>query len=106
MYISDKQFKKVIVQTLSKDRLGKLAGFELDTDTGVIEKYYVKSQIYLPGILESTLIINKNQVISFDDKVMVVEDSVVKNKVEAESNLAPGKIEGPEPVITSKNSIS
>ena len=104
MLIDDKKFKKVRVETKSGEQLGRLAGFELDTETGLVEKYYVKSSIPLADIFEGKLIISKSQVISFDDKKMVVEDNVLRARAEKEEALpVAGELENPEPIISSKN---
>jgi uncharacterized protein YrrD len=104
MLIDDKKFKKVRVETKSGQQLGRLAGFEVDTDTGVMEKYYVKSIIPLADIFEGKLIVNKNQIVSFDGKIMVVEDNVLLAKAEKDDVLDVAKgLENPEPIISSKN---
>ena len=103
MIINEKQFKKVLVQTQSGQVLGRLSSFELETDNGMIEKYYIKSKISLAGLLGKQLIINKEQVISFDENKMIVEDMAVKEKSETESILK--KIEGiesAEPIISER----
>jgi sporulation protein YlmC with PRC-barrel domain len=103
MLIKNKQLKKIEVETLSGEYLGQVADFELETDTSIIEKYHVKTKLSLVGLFENKLIINKEQIINFDEQKMVVEDNVIKakelaNKVEEEVN----KLEGTEPAITSK----
>lgn len=105
MLISDKKIKKVQVETQSGQALGVIVGFEIETDTGVIEKYYVKSILSLKGLFDDKLIINKEQIISFHEQKMIVEDNVIKAKAAAQPEIKKiEKIEGAEPVITSKNS--
>ncbi len=105
MFIDSKQLKKVKVETQSGQYLGKIIDIELETDTGIIEKYYVKNSLSIPGLFENKLIINKNQVISFDNEKMIVEDSLLKESNTGREKISPvEKIEGPEPVITSKES--
>ncbi|MBD3359402.1 MAG: hypothetical protein GF365_01695 [Candidatus Buchananbacteria bacterium] len=103
MLIKNKQLKKVEVETLSCEYLGRITDFELETDTGIIEKYHVKTKLSLTGLFENKLIINKEQIINFDDQKMVVEDNVIKAK-ELTSKVEPevNKLEGTEPAITSK----
>ena len=102
MLISYKQMKKVKVETQSGIFLGYLSDFELETDTGIIEKYYVQSKNLISGLLAGKLLISKNQIISFDEEKMVVEDNLVKEKAGQKKLENVEKIEGVEPVITSK----
>lgn len=103
MLISYKQLKKIIVETQSGQILGHVAGFDLETDTGVIEKYHVKAKIILANLWENSIIVNKSQIINFDDEKMVVEDAVVKVKPELKTKFAKvNNLEGTEPVISSE----
>lgn len=105
MLLNDNQLKKVRVETQSGQYLGTPIGFDLEADTGVIEKYYVKNKILIGGLFEGKLIINKNQIIGLDDKKMIVEDGVVKTAAKEDKVL--GRLENVEnttPVITSKES--
>ena len=105
MLIDNKQLKKVKVETQSGQYLGQIIDFEVETDTGIIVKYHVKAKVSLAGLFENKLIINKEQIINFDDRKMIVEDNVIKEKVEVKDPVPEvKKIEGTEPVITSKNS--
>jgi hypothetical protein len=104
MLINQKQLKKVAVETQSGQFLGYIIGFEMETDTGVIEKYYVKGKMMLAGLWENSLLINKSQIINFDNEKMVVDDAVVKVKVSKIGKLTQvEKLEGTEPVITSES---
>jgi sporulation protein YlmC with PRC-barrel domain len=103
MLINQKQLKKVTVETQSGQFLGYISDFELDTDTGEIEKYYVRNKKLIPGLFENNLMINKSQIIDFNEKKMIVEDAFVKAKAAAKSKLAEiNNLEGTEPVITSQ----
>jgi len=103
MLISQKQLKKVAVETQSGQFLGFVVGFEMETDTGVIEKYNVKSKLALTGLWGNSLIINKSQIINFDEEKMVVEDAVVKVDASKLRKLAGvNNLERTEPVITSE----
>ncbi len=106
MKINKKQLKKVKVGTQSGRYLGKIVDFEIETDTGVIENYCVKSKASIPGLFEKKLIINKEQIISFDNQKMIVEDNVIKTKAKEGGKEIKKieKIEGAEPVITSEKS--
>ncbi|MCX6743504.1 MAG: hypothetical protein NT116_04675 [Candidatus Parcubacteria bacterium] len=105
MLISQKKLKKVAVETQSGQFLGHISDFEVETDTGVIEKYYVRAKNLIAGLLENSLIINKAQIISFDDSRMVVEDAVVKVKSVIRSKITKStNLESTEPVVTAEES--
>jgi sporulation protein YlmC with PRC-barrel domain len=101
MLINQKQLKKVMVQTQNGQYLGIVTDFELDTENGVIEKYFVKNKNSITGLFEDKLIINKNQIISFSHDKMVVEDSLIKSKIESKVLKGMKKLENSEPVISS-----
>ena len=46
MLITQKQLKKVAVETQSGQFLGYVVGFDMETDTGVIERYYIKEHTF------------------------------------------------------------
>ena len=102
MIINQKQLKKVAVETQSGQFLGYVTGFELETDTGVIEKYYVKSKMVLTGLWGNSLIINKSQIINFDEEKMVVEDAAVRFQAGIRRKISEVNLEGTEPVISSE----
>jgi uncharacterized protein YrrD len=103
MLVSQKQLKKVMVETQSGRFLGYIVGFEVETDTGVIEKYWVKGKFAMANLWDNNILINRNQIINFDDEKMVVDDAVVKAKVSKVRKLTQvGKLEKAEPVITSE----
>ena len=104
MLINQKQFKKVIVETKSGQFLGKLSDFDLETDTGSVENFYVNTKLSIADLFADTLIINKNQVISFDQEKMIVEDAVVKQEEKQEAIEEIEKVKGAEPAITSEGS--
>jgi uncharacterized protein YrrD len=102
MLISQKQFKKIRVETLSGQFLGYVSDFEMETDTGVIEKYYVKSSYLMAGLFEGKLLIHKSQIINFDDEKIIVEDKVIKAKAGQKEFKKIERVEGIEPVVSSK----
>lgn len=105
MRISSRQLKKIRVETQSGLYLGRVSGFELETDSGSIEKYLVSAKIGLAGIWGTDLIISRNQVVNFDSEKMIVEDNVVKIKAEIKTRLAKvGNLESTDPVITAEKS--
>jgi hypothetical protein len=103
MLINQRQLKKVAVETQSGQFLGYVTGFELETDTGVIEKYFVRPKNVLAAFFAAELIISKSQIINFDESKMTVEDGVVKAKVfSAQKIVKANGLESTEPVITEK----
>ena len=75
------------VYTQGGEHLGKVASFEINTDTGKIDSYHVKTGL-IEGLWHEQLVINASQVIEITEEKMVVEDSVKKEKV-TDLNLAP-----------------
>lgn len=74
--------KKVIglpVKTKSGQYLGRVIDFEIDSLSQTIEKYFVKCRGLIGGLFEEKLIIHKNQVISINDEVIVVDETVIKD---------------------------
>jgi len=94
--------RKIKVETQSGQFLGYISDFELETDSGTVEKYYVKSKNLINGLFEDKLLINKSQIIRFDEEKMVVEDNVIKEKARTKELNKVEKLEGAEPVISSK----
>ncbi|HDQ22882.1 MAG TPA: hypothetical protein ENN28_02795 [Candidatus Uhrbacteria bacterium] len=102
MKINKKQFKKVRVETQSGQYLGKLCDFAIETDTGILEKYYVKSSVPIASLFENKLLVDKSQIISFDSEKMVVEDGVIEKKAGVKVFKKVENVEGIEPAITSE----
>lgn len=75
--------KKIIglsVETDSGRSLGKIVDFELEVNSQSILKYYVRGGSIFRELFINELIVHRGQVISIDDKRMIVEDSVIKEK--------------------------
>ncbi len=102
MLISQKQLKKVAVETQSGQFLGYVSDFELETDNGMIEKYYVKNKNLIGGLFEGKLVINKSRIINFDEEKMIVEDSVIKEKLGQKVFKKVENVERIEPLISSE----
>lgn len=68
------------VYTQSGIFLGVVVNFEVDISTGQIIKYFVKSRNPIKNLFQGQLEIAANQVISIDDKKMIVEDTFKKIK--------------------------
>lgn len=97
MRINYKTIKKILVETKNGTKLGRIFNFILETEGQSVVQYEVGSMIgkkYLIGC---------NQVISIDEKKMVVEDGVIKieNEIETKTN---GRIDV-EPVAMRNESL-
>lgn len=81
MTISHKNLIGLPVQTKSGLLLGKIRGFEIESDGQNILCYIVKSRNLIDKLLTEKvgeIIISRNQVVSLDEKKMVVDDASVK----------------------------
>lgn len=78
MNLNKNQLINLPVFTRSGKRLGHIVDFELNTELQEIIKYHVRGENIIKELIENDLIISSGQVISLDDKKMVVEDLVQK----------------------------
>ncbi len=76
MRLGFQQLKKMIVETLSGTKLGKVDDIIFDIDEQMIVQYQVKHT----GISGSNYLINRDQVARFEEKKMIVYDTVIKRK--------------------------
>jgi len=60
--------------------LGYVVDFEIEPNSGEIVRYFVKTKNPVKNLFRGKLVISKEQVISIDDKKMVVEDNWRKIK--------------------------
>jgi uncharacterized protein YrrD len=74
------------VKTESGKSLGHVVDITVDPSTHSVIAYHVKSSRLMPNMVESPLIIHHTQVISFDEKEMVVDDAVTR---ETATNAMP-----------------
>ncbi len=84
MSLTHKQLIGLPVETRSGLLLGKIKSFEVDSGTQTILRYVVKSRSLVSKLLakkDQRLIIHRNQVISIDEKKMIVEDNAIKENV-------------------------
>jgi len=81
MNLKKKELINLPVYTQGEQHLGKIVDFELEPTSQTVEKYYIKSQDIIKNLLQKELLISKDQVVSISHDRMVVEDSVVKEKV-------------------------
>ena len=71
------------VLTESGEDVGRIADFEIDTDSQKISTYLVKPGRFLSGLFSGNLIIKPAQVITISQEQMIVEDNAVKVKIAA-----------------------
>jgi sporulation protein YlmC with PRC-barrel domain len=83
MQIFSRKLIHLPVYTRSGEELGKVSEFTINIDTHEVEQYYVKSTHLIEDFFSKELLINKNQVISINEKEMIVEDlaEVQKSKL-------------------------
>lgn len=97
MLISRKALEKLDVITQSGDVLGHVVDFEIDTDTGTIMRYHVKTSQPIIGLFEGALIIHRDAVLAITDTAIVVHD----NHADVGSgNTKRLPLKKPSPVIT------
>ena len=77
------QLAGVPVYTRSGDRIGKLAGFVIESDTHEVVQYAVRKSGTLELILPKEFLVGRGQVVSVSDEKMVVEDAAVADKAES-----------------------
>lgn len=75
MLLEHKQIIGLPVETKSGERLGKIASFNLDSASQTIYQYQV-NPLGLSNLFAKELLIHRHQVISLDDKKMIVDDLV------------------------------
>lgn len=76
--------KKIIglpVETKDGEKIGKVVDINLDIESHIINSYAVKSGF----IRNENLIIGRNQVRSIDDKKMVIEDSLIRERTKSKT---------------------
>lgn len=78
--------KRVITQ--SKQRLGKVEEYIIDTLSHKIQKLHVHQPMWR-NLQGSTLIIDRQQIISLDDKEVIVSDTAVKSTALATQQSTP-----------------
>lgn len=79
------QAKKIIglsVITQGGDELGEISSFDVELDSQDVWQYHVRPSSLVSRLLgpSEELIVSREQVIRLDEKKMVVDDSLVKEK--------------------------
>lgn len=102
MKIKNKQLLGLPVVTASGQSLGKVCGWELDTDTHQIEKYEVKTSGFIAHPFANILLINNSQIIDISLKRVVVEDNVARLLTRGKEEKSQ-PLKDPKPISMSKN---
>jgi uncharacterized protein YrrD len=92
--INLKQLKKLKVVTISGAVLGNICGIVFETDGQTILQY----EVCWCCLFGKKLLINRSQVVRFEEKKVVVDDSVWR--VKSESEKVGNKKINVEPVVT------
>lgn len=74
---------KLVVVTESGTHLGRVVDVTIDPDTQAVVSYHVKPSRLMPDMVAAPLIISRNQVISIDQRQMVVDEAVSKKPITA-----------------------
>ncbi|MDD5043911.1 MAG: hypothetical protein PHD51_04660 [Patescibacteria group bacterium] len=101
--MNHKDLFKLAVETKSGIFLGKIAGLEVDTDSQSVINYFVKDISILRGRIKRRLVISRNQVISFSQNKMIVDDAALKEADEKYPTKAPEAVIERPNIIQSKN---
>ncbi|OGH67123.1 MAG: hypothetical protein A3B90_02185 [Candidatus Magasanikbacteria bacterium RIFCSPHIGHO2_02_FULL_41_13] len=76
MRIALKQLKKMTVETLSGTKLGKVEDLIIDLDEQTVVQYQVKHT----GISGSDYLVNRDQIARFEEKKIIVYDTILRKK--------------------------
>jgi sporulation protein YlmC with PRC-barrel domain len=91
MQLNEKELLGLLVETKSGQSLGNISGFEIETDTQQIIKYFVKTNSFIKNFLVPELIVDYRQVISITKEKMVVDDNVKKETAFVKKTKIPEK---------------
>ncbi|MBN1584760.1 PRC-barrel domain-containing protein [Candidatus Uhrbacteria bacterium] len=84
MRLSDSAVRKLAVVTETGDPIGRVRGMVIDTDSHQVIQYLVTRNRSLPSLLPGDLLIHFSQVVSMDDRRMVVRGTVTEMESAAE----------------------
>jgi len=97
MLLEHKQIIGLTVETRRGDHLGKIAGFKLDSESQTVCQYQINPS-GLSKLFAKELLIHHDQVLSIDDKKMIVDDLVVSALASADKSRNPKSLPAPEVV--------
>ena len=84
--INSKKMQGVPVRTASGQQVGKLISFDVDADRGRIEALRVRMSRSMPALLNKEAYVSWSQIVSMDEKEIVVRDGVVVERSAVPSN--------------------
>jgi sporulation protein YlmC with PRC-barrel domain len=97
MRMSLKQLRKMIVETLSGTKLGKIQDIIFDIEGQVVVQYEVKHT----GISGINYLIHRDQIVKFEEKKVIVYDTVLK---QSEKKKMPALKVIPDGGVSMRNS--
>lgn len=80
-HLRDKELRGIRVFTRGGENVGKIAGFVVDADHHTVEQYVISKSRLLSVLLPDELLVHRSQVIELTEERMVIEDSVVSERV-------------------------
>ncbi len=84
MILARKQLFHLPVETVSGQKLGRVIDVEIDQETHGVARYHIaKGELVIPGLSTGTLLVAPSQVVSINDKKMVVDDALVQDPLVA-----------------------
>lgn len=81
MNINTRDLVGLPVQTRSGNSIGKVASLDVDTDTGRVAAFHVKSGGLVAGLLGDELLVSWDAVIELTSKALIVADATVPSGV-------------------------
>ena len=90
--MTNKEIINLRVETKNGQALGRVVEFEVDSLTGKITNYRVKSSNVIKDLFKNELIINQSQIVSLTKEKMVVEDGVIEVGAKTGIKLSPEAI--------------
>ncbi|OGL72476.1 hypothetical protein A3C96_01050 [Candidatus Uhrbacteria bacterium RIFCSPHIGHO2_02_FULL_60_10] len=103
MHLTFVQLKGLPVETRSGQKVGRLAGLSVDSEMHTVARYHVKRTRLLAALLPDELLVDSTQVISLDDKKMVVQDAAVPEMLAARA-VRPQEATGAVSAMTAERS--
>ena len=97
MRLSTRQLKQMLVETVAGEKIGHISGIILETDGQLVAQYEVKSSI----ISSTNYLISRDQIARFEDKKIIVDNSVkqIANDTEKKEQIEIS----PEPAAMRKS---
>lgn len=83
MKLTQDQLNNLPVYTQNGQFLGRVCGFEFNTETHTIRKYYIAQSSFIKDLLNlnDKLEIASAQVLSISEEKMIVEDNITKELI-------------------------